>query len=44
LFRVFYKKGNSKLEKEIIKEVLLWENIAKVIYEDSEIKKDIEII
>ena len=44
LFRVFYKKGNSKLEKEIIKEVLLWENIAKVIYEDSEIKKYIEII
>ncbi|MBP6949025.1 MAG: VanW family protein [Candidatus Pacebacteria bacterium] len=44
LLRVFYKKGNSKLEKEKIKEVLLWENIAKVIYKSSEIKKNIEII
>jgi vancomycin resistance protein VanW len=44
LFRVFYKKGNLNSEKQIIKEELLWENIARVIYKDSEIKKDIEII
>lgn len=44
LFRVFYKKGNLKLGKEITKEGLLWENIARVIYSDKEIKKDIEII
>lgn len=44
LYRVFYKKGKSKDEKEIIKEVLLWENIVKVIYQDSEIKRDIEIV
>ncbi len=43
LFRVFYKKGNSRLEKEIIKEELLWENIAKVMYKDKEIKNEIII-
>lgn len=39
LFRVYYKKGNKN--KEIIRERLLWENLARVIYGDEEIRDEI---